>query len=179
MSYFFRALTILGVLLLLIGGCSVTKPEIYQNKIPVLTIEDYFSGHVTGHGMVQDRSGEVRRRFVVEMHGQWQGNQGILDENFVYDDGEKQNRQWKLQRLNPHAFTAIAGDVTGIAQGEQFGNAIHMTYVLQVPVGGKIYDIKMDDWLYSIDKNIVLNRATMKKFGFTVGSVTTSFSKHD
>lgn len=173
---FYLSVIFLGLLL---GGCNVVKTENYQHKQPTLTMEDYFSGHVKGYGMVQDRSGEVRRRFVVDMYGKWQGDKGLLDEYFVFDDGEKQHRQWHLLHTSPHQFSAKAGDVTGQASGEQYGNTIHMKYVLQIPTNGRVYDITMDDWLYRIDEKIVLNRAAMKKFGFNVGSVTTSFYKYN
>jgi len=168
-----------SLLCLTLGGCSVTKAQVYETKSPTLTIEDFFSGHVTGYGMVQNRAGEVRQRFVVEMHGQWQGNTGILNEDFVFDDGHTQKRQWTFTRINDHEFKGTAADVTGEAHCEQFGNAIHMKYVLQIPVGKKTYNIHMNDWLYAVDKKVVLNRTNMTKFGFTVGSITATFLKHD
>ncbi len=170
----------LGILLTLnLGGCSVPKTQDYQNQQPVLTMEKFFSGHVTGYGMVQDRSGKVNQRFVVEMHGQWSGDKGVLNEDFIFADGHTQKRQWNFTRISDHVFTGTAADVIGTAKCEEYGNVIHMEYILQVPVSGKIYNITMDDWLYAIDKKVVLNRTAMKKFGFQVGSVTSSFIKHD
>lgn len=155
------------------------KAENYQKNEPTLMLQDYFLGHVKGYGMVQKRSGEVRRRFVVDMNGHWEKNHFILNEDFVFDDGEKQHRVWDFTSLTPHQFSGTAPDITGITHGAQAGNAINMKYVLQVPVNGKHYDINMDDWLFSIDKKVLLNRATMKKFGFTVGYITASFYKND
>lgn len=173
------ATAVIGLFCLTIEGCSVTKAQQYEAKTPVLTIEDFFSGHVTGYGMVQNRSGEVRQRFVVEMHGKWQGEKGTLNEDFVFDDGHTQKRQWNFTRVNDHEFTGTAADVVGVAHCEQFGNAIHMKYVLQIPVDNKVYAINMDDWLYAVDKNVILNRTAMTKYGFNVGSVTSTFLKHD
>ena len=171
--------TLAIVLGLLTGGCNMIKPENYQQKEPTLILQNYFLGSVTGYGMVQNRSGEVTRRFVVDMKGYWEKDHFILNENFVFDDGEKQHRIWNFTGLTAHHFSGTAADVTGIAEGTQAGNAINMKYVLQVPVNGKHYDINMDDWLFSVDKKVLLNRANMKKFGFTVGSITASFYKND
>ena len=44
-------------------------------------------------------------------------------------------------------------------------------------VDGKVWEMDMDDWMYMIDEQTVLNRTTMTKFGFRVGDVTLSFRK--
>lgn len=163
---------------LILGGCEVNNIKEYKNNTPSLRMEDYFSGNVKGYGLVQKNTGAVRRRFVVEMKGTWEGNIGILDEKFVFDDGEKQERQWKLTKIDEHHFTATAHDVVGIASGEQYGNVIHMTYVLSVPYNGKTINLDMDDWLYRVNDEVVLNNATMKKFGISVGKLTASFFKN-
>jgi hypothetical protein len=168
-----------GISIFSIGGCSVVKTEQYQDQQPIVTIQDFFSGHVTGYGMVQDRSGKVNQRFVVEMHGKWNGDKGTLNEDFVFADGHIQKREWTFTRVDDHHFTGTAADVVGEAECEQFGNAIHMKYVLQIPVGKKTYAINMDDWLYGMDKKVILNRTSMTKFGFSVGSITATFLKHD
>lgn len=174
---FFCSFVFFSVIAIILGGCDVNNIQTYKNDNPTLQMEDYFSGKVKGYGLVQKTSGAVRRRFEVDMHGKWEGNQGTLDENFVYDDGEKQVRQWKLTKIDDHHFTATAADVIGVAKGEQYGNVIHMTYVLRVPYNGLTLDLSMDDWLYRVNDHVVLNNATMKKFGFPVGKLTASFFK--
>ncbi len=162
---------------LLLQGCSMNNIKDYEKNHPVLTMEDFFTGHVKGYGLIQKYTGGVRRRFTVEMQGHWTGNQGTLDEDFIYDDGEKQHRQWRLTHTDAHHFTAVADDVTGIAHGEQYGNAIHLVYVLQIPYQGKTIDVTMDDWLYRVNGQVVLNNAVMKKFGIPIGRITASFFK--
>lgn len=167
--------TVLCLVTILTQGCGMNKINQYQNNTPILMIDDFFAHPVKGYGMVQKNSGEVRRRFTVSMQGHWTGDKGVLDEHFLYDDGEKQSRQWHLIRQDKRHFTATAADVTGTATGEQVGNAIHMNYVLQVPYMGKTIDVSMDDWLYRVDEHVVLNSAVMKKFGIPIGRVTASF----
>lgn len=162
---------------LLFQGCNMNHIKDYEENHPVLNMEDYFAGPVKGYGLVQKYTGGVRRRFTVDMQGQWTGNQGTLDEDFVYDNGEKQHRQWRLTRTDAHHFTALADDVTGITHGEQYGNAIHMVYVLQIPYNGSTMDVTMDDWLYRVNDKVVLNNAVMKKFGIPIGRITASFFK--
>ena len=89
---------LIGLIVLLEQGCDMNDPAKYETNEPVLTIQEFFNGTVKGYGMIQKRSGEVRRRFVVTMEGKWTANEGTLDEYFVFDDGDKQYRQWKINR---------------------------------------------------------------------------------
>lgn len=168
---------LIGLIVLLEQGCDMNDPAKYETNEPVLTIQEFFNGTVKGYGMIQKRSGEVRRRFVVTMEGKWTANEGTLDEYFVFDDGDKQYRQWKINLIDEHHFTATASDVKGVAMGEQYGNVIKMSYKLLIPYNSSTVALSMDDWLYRIDKQVVINRATMKKLGIPVGSITASFFK--
>lgn len=43
---------------------------------------------VDAWGIFADRKGKVVKRFTVEMKCAWDGNQGVLDEDFLYADGD-------------------------------------------------------------------------------------------
>jgi hypothetical protein len=57
------------------------------------------------------------------------------------------------------------------------GNAFRWAYTLKLPVDGKVYEVQFDDWMYLINDRVMLNRATMSKFGIRLGEVTLSFYK--
>jgi hypothetical protein len=40
-----------------------------------------------------------------------------------------------------------------------------------------VIEVQFDDWMYLIDERVMLNRATMRKFGVTLGEVTLSFTR--
>ena len=42
---------------------------------------------------------------------------------------------------------------------------------------GKVYHVDFDDWMYLIDERVMLNRATMSKFGVRLGEIALSFTK--
>ncbi|HEX4884124.1 MAG TPA: DUF3833 domain-containing protein [Casimicrobiaceae bacterium] len=155
----------------ILAGCATTDEPRDQGTSPALDIATYFDGAVDGWGMVQDRSGKVLRRFTVRIDGRWDGDRGTLDEHFLFDDGERQRRVWTLVR-DGDRFRATAGDVVGTGIGVPQGNAFNMRYVLAVPVGGRVWNLDMDDWMWTVDDRTVLNRTTMSKFGFRVGEVT-------
>ena len=139
---------------------------------------DYFDGQVKAWGMLQDWQGTLTRRFEVDIRGVVAGDQLTLYEDFRFDDGEEQQRTWVIHRgLDSGQYVGRAGDVIGEATGQSVGHALRWRYVLRVPVGETTYDISIDDWMYRQDNLRVFNRATMKKWGVTVGTITLFFEK--
>lgn len=167
----------IGVLSLSLLGCAAPGVERYQEQRPVLDLAQYFQGQTKGWGMVQDWKGEVTRRFVVTIEGRFEGDQGVLDESFVWSDGEKQKRIWRLKRLGPGLWSGAADDVVGQAKGEIRGNALRWQYTLAVPVDGRSIELQFDDWMHLIDNEVMINKATMTKFGIPVGQVTLAFRR--
>ncbi len=117
------------------------------------------------------------RRFTVVMDCHWEGNQGVLDEAFTYSDGSTERRIWRLTKHADGRYTGRADDVVGEAQGQTSGNAFRWNYTLRLPVDGKEYEVQFDDWMFLVDDRVLLNRATMSKFGVTLGEVLLSFTK--
>lgn len=83
----------------LLWGCESADIDDYRGASNELKLDTFFVGELDAHGMVQDMSGKVTRRFVVTMQGRLEGNQIILEEDFLFDDGEKQRRVWRLEPL--------------------------------------------------------------------------------
>ncbi len=165
---------------LLITSCSIgsnMEPEDFKNKKPRLIIEDYLSGNVKAWGILQNRSGKVTRQFSAILNGKWDGKQLVLDEKFNWDDGEVQNRQWKINKIDEHHYEGTAEDVVGKAKGFSYGPAFKFEYVLLVPVKGRQLKITFDDWIFKQDEKVAINRAKMTKFGFKVAELTVIFVK--
>ena len=168
------------ILLFLITSCSnnsAMKPEDFKNKEPRLIIEEYLSGNVKAWGVLQNRSGKVTRQFSADLNGTWDGKQLVLKEKFNWDDGEIQNREWTITKIDEHNYEGTAGDVIGKAIGYSYGPAFKFEYVLLVPVKGKNIKITFDDWIFKQDERVAINRATMTKFGFKVAELTVVFVK--
>ena len=168
------------ILLFLITSCSnnsAMKPEDFKNKEPRLIIEEYLSGNVKAWGVLQNRSGKVTRQFSADLDGTWDGKQLILKEKFNWDDGEVQDRELTITKIDEHNYEGTAGDVVGKAIGYSYGPAFKFEYVLLVPVKGKELKITFDDWIFKQDERVAINRATMTKFGFKVAELTVVFVK--
>ena len=171
-----RAATALAAVVL--GGCAGPTPADYAAETPVLDLKTYFNGDLVAHGLFTDRSGKVVRRFVVQMTGTWNGNQGVLDERFTYSDGKTERRVWRLTDEGGGRWSGRADDVVGVAQGVAAGNTLNWRYTLSLPVDGKVYEVQFDDWMYLMDERVMLNKAVMSKFGVRLGEVTLSFYKN-
>ena len=161
----------------LLASCASPTPTDYAAEKPLLDLKTYFNGELVAHGIFTDRSGKVARRFVVQMTGTWQGNQGTLDERFTYSDGKTERRVWKLTDEGGGRWSGRADDVVGVAQGQAAGNALNWRYTLSLPVDDKVYEVQFDDWMYLMDERVMLNKAVMSKFGIRLGEVTLSFTK--
>lgn len=161
----------------LLSSCASVSPEDYRAEKPVLELDQYFNGTIDAWGMFTDRSGKIVKRFTVVMRCTWNGNTGVLDEDFTYSDGTREKRVWTIRKEGNGRYVGTAGDVVGEAIGIAAGNALNWRYVLDLKVDGRSIHVDFDDWMVLMDDDVMLNRARMSKFGITLGEVTLSFRK--
>ena len=171
-----RLLTLSLPLLMQLAGCSAEIAD-YRQQQPTLDIFQYFQGETQAWGMVQDRSGKQLRRFHVDINGDVVGDTLTLNERFVYDGGEKQQRVWHIRKVSADRYEGTAGDIEGVAKGQAAGNAFNWHYSMNVKASGRTWLLNFDDWMYLQDANHLFNKTEMKKFGLTVGTVTLFFSR--
>ena len=155
----------------------MTDVNHYKDLKPVLDLEKYFIGTSDAWGMFQQRDGAVIKRFHVVLEGKKINEQLVLDEKFKYDDGTTQERIWRLTKQADGNWIGLADDVKGEAIGKIAGNALNWQYTLLLPVDGKVHEMQMDDWMYLIDEDSMINRASMRKFGLEFGQVTLFFRR--
>ena len=165
------------ILILLIYSCSEMKPEDYKNTEPIIKIEKYFQGNVKAWGIFQNRSGKVKRQFTANMVGSFDGKNLILNEDFSWNDGEKQQRKWTIKKVGENKYEGTAPDVVGIANGVSYGSAFKFQYQLLIPYKDKKIKVRFDDWIFKQDDKVAINKAKVSKFGFKVGELTVFFIK--
>ena len=164
-------------ILLALAACAGPDVTQYAKAEPSLDLVQYFVGKTEAWGMFQKRGGEVVKRFHVEITGTQEQDKLTLDERFRYDDGTTQQRVWTLLRQSDGSWRGTAGDVLGEAVGRIAGNAFNLRYTLLLPVDGSTYEMQMDDWMFLLDRQTIVNRTSMSKFGVEVGQVTLFFRK--
>lgn len=162
-----------------LSGCASIGVNQYASFEPSMVPEEFFNGPMSAHGIVKDRSGNVIRTFNAEIIGSLEGNTITLDEDFIFDDGEKQERVWKIKKQPDGTYLGTAGDVVGEALGETAGNSMFLKYVLAVPYKGRTINITIDDRMYLVEPNVLINESKMTKFGFKVGQIVLVINKGD
>lgn len=170
------ALVITGVL----AGCAGPGLDDYSDMEPELIPQEFFTGELSARGVVKNRSGEVIRTFDADISASWD-DQGVgtLDEVFRFDDGEVQTRVWTLTPNDDGSLHADAGDVVEPGTMRWQGNAINMKYMLRVAYGDgdDTIDVNMDDWMYLITPDTLINETRMTKWGFAVGEIVLVIQK--
>ena len=168
---------VLLAVLALLGGCSTMHPEQFEGTQPRLVLEEYFRGELRGWGIFEDRFGNLRRQFTVDVLGRMEGDELVMRETFHYADGETHRRVWRIRRTGEHGYTGRAGDVEGAAQGRAFGRALNWRYTLLQPLAGRTWRVRMDDWMFLQPDGVLISRGTMTKLGVRLGTVTAFFQR--
>ena len=178
MTCMFGKITVTVLVLLGLTGCMAMTSDDFTDKSPKFVLEKYFHGKTRAWGLFEDRFGNVRRQFVVDINGNWDGTILTLDEDFLFDDGEKDFRQWRIKKLMDGTYEGRADDVIGTAKGVASGNSLHWSYVLDLKRDGdSSIKVKLDDWMFLQSGGVLLNRARMSKFGIELGQITISFKR--
>jgi hypothetical protein len=153
------------------------RPGDFASVEPRLVIENYFAGRLRGWGLFEDRFGTVRRQFTVELDGAWDGTELVLKEDFAFKDGETDHREWRLRKTGEGAYEGRAGDVVGRALGTAAGNAMNWRYDLRLKVGAGRWRVRFDDWMFLQDDEVMMSRASVAKWGVTIGTLSMAFRK--
>lgn len=148
-----------------------------RNEDTHFDLLSFFEGRTIASGVFEGRSGLLKRRFVVDMTGRAQGNSLELEEHFVFDDGERQQRTWMLKRGGGPNFTGTCEDSVATAPGRFDQGRAYLDSRLRLKVGSRLIAMRFADVFYDLGDGTVLNRSTVSKWGITVGQVLILFRK--
>ena len=134
----------------------------------------HLNGPLICEGVIYGPTGRVTSRFVGDFQAEWQGNQGVMREDFRYDSGAQQHREWRLDIDPAGQITARADDVVGAGIGWQQGPTVLLRYRLRLPqdAGGHVLDTI--DWMYLAPNGSIVNRSQFRKFGIKVAELVAS-----
>ncbi|NVK31144.1 MAG: DUF3833 domain-containing protein [Gammaproteobacteria bacterium] len=166
-------------IILLVAACSTPSLDQDYSPSPELKIEAYFLGNTEASGVFFDFKGRQSRHFVVQMQGAWNEETQtlVLDEQFLFDDGERSQRIWTIVKQPDGQYIGTAPDVIGNATGRSMGNTFAWQYVLELPYQGDTLEVSLDDRMYLVSEDVMINRAIMSKWGVNVGEILISFNK--
>ena len=103
---------------------------------------------------------------------------GTLDERFVFDDGENQTRVWRLTQAANGSYAATAGYVRGEGRATLSGNSMFLDYVLTIELEDGSIDVAVDDRMYRVSENVLINESSLTKFGLPVGGILLTIIRH-
>ena len=167
------------VLVVGLAACGGPDLDDHEGQEPALVLEEYFDGRLTAHGVFQDRFGDVRRTFVVEAVGVWDGETLTLTEDFVYEDGSTEQRIWELRPEGGGRWTGTAAGVVGTAEGEVRGNAFNWRYTIDLETPDGTLRATFDDWMWLLDDRVMVNRAYVSKWGVEIGQLSIFFRRDE
>jgi len=163
-----------------LSACAKRDVTHLADRQPVLVLEQFFLGDSVAFGIFEDRFGNLQRQFRVNLRGSVNGSRLVLDETFLYEDGEKAQRIWNIDNLGPGEDGTIryqgqASDIEGRANGRVSGNGLQWSYDVALEMNGYEFEVHFDDWIYRQSEDVAINRAYVSKFGVEIGSVTIVF----
>jgi hypothetical protein len=145
----------------------------------LLDLFAFLDGETLAAGIFEDRFGRLKKKFTVRIKGTRSGDTLRLVEDFVYGDGTESQRIWTLQRLSETEFSGASADVIGKAKGEMRIAAASMSYQMNLELSsGRILRVNFEDAFYMSDTGLLLNRATVTKWGLRLGQAIIVFTKH-
>lgn len=157
-------------------GCQDMQVEDFSTREPRLDLFQYFDGRSRAWGIFEDRFGRLRREFTIDIAGHREGVDGfVLEEDFVYADGEQARRVWRIRQTGPGVYEGRADDVIGSAQGRSAGNALNWRYVLKIDETN--WNLDFNDWMFLQPGGVLINRARVSKWGIAIGEVTLMFQR--
>jgi hypothetical protein len=169
-------------ILFFLTACTSVDINQYKDNEPKLVLDQFFNGELTAHGILKNRSGEVIRYFNVTMIGSWD-DQGVgtLAEKFIFNDESTQLRTWTFTPVSTEdgiQYRATANDTLAATMIDLNGNAFFMNYDLLINYKGDDMEVNIDDKMYLINDEVIINESVMTKFGIEVGYITLTIIKN-
>ena len=163
--------TILLSILALAFGLAAT-----QAPAKDLVLEKYFAGKTRANGTFSAING-VRRDFKVDLIGRWNGKRLILQENFVYSDGEKDQKTWRFVKTGPFTYMGTREDVVGETLVTIKGDTARYSYDVYLDGKNRKNRVRFHDSMTLQEGGLLINNAWVTKFGFPVARTHVEFQR--
>ncbi|SHJ55330.1 Protein of unknown function [Palleronia salina] len=174
------AVFLLGALILRANFVAFRGQNIsdYEGLGPEIDLRRHLDGPLICEGVIFGPTGRVASRFTAAMRGEWEGDRGVLHEDFSYDSGARQSRAWHLE-LHGDRFIARADDVEGEGKGQVGGPAVRLSYRIVLPKDAGGHRLDVVDWMYLSENGTIINRSQFTKYGFLVAELVATIRKEE
>lgn len=140
------------------------------------SLEGYFAGKSSAVGNFRTITG-VRRKFTVDLLGKWNGKTLTLMEDFVYEDGERDRKTWRFEKIAPDRYRGTREDVIGETLVTISGSTARFSYLIDLDPRGKGNRVRFHDTMRLRDDGTVLNTALVTKFALPVALTRVEFAR--
>ncbi|MFO1016345.1 MAG: DUF3833 family protein [Hyphomonadaceae bacterium] len=165
------ALSALALALVCVSACATAPRLPPEAASDAFVIERDLVGASVARGEFRAITG-TRRGFTAYLNGVWDGQTLTLVEDFVFDDGERDRKTWRLSRIGEGRYVGTREDVVGQARGYQDGAAFRLEYDVVLPSqNGKGRRVHFQDVMVRTGAGSILNRANVGWFGLRVAQV--------
>ena len=154
------------------------KADLANEKVPAQFVpEDFFSGELKASGMFIDRFGNIQKRFSADVVCEPANDGFVLNENFTFDDGTTEKRIWEIKRTSDKSYVGLTDDVRNQAKGTLTAIGLLWRYDFYLELFGRRVLVNFDDKMIMQSSDVVLNHATITKFGLKLGELFISFHR--
>ena len=140
-------------------------------------LETYFAGTTHANGSFRAING-VSRTFKVKLTGKWNGKTLRLQEDFLYNDGERDRKVWYFTKTGPTTYTGKRDDVVGGTDIRIVGDTARYSYDVYLNSAEKKNKVRFHDAMTLKADGTVLNNALVTKFGFPVARTRVVFGRN-
>ena len=167
----FSKIIAISAIALTLSSCAVFEGLVSKKEAPQLDYLDgankmdlkkLFDGNLEGFAIKQDATGKIIKTFTAKINGKWEENKGVVQFNYIYGDGSKDNRTWLITVNSDNTFDAVGHDVATAAKGKQIGNASQSIYSLMVGTKADKEEVNFEDKIYLVDEKSAIMISNFK-----------------
>lgn len=151
----------------------------YAEDHPPFDMRKHLDGPMTCDGVIFGPLGRVTSTFEADFDVSWLGNICTMKEEFRYNDGSTQIREWRIELDGGGGFEAFADDVPGKGTGEISGSAVLFNYPIKLPEASGGHILNAFDCMFLTKNGTVVNRSQFRKFGFRVAELVATIKKKE
>lgn len=161
------------------AGFSGQTADDYNEDYPQFDMRAHLDGAMICEGVIFGPLGRMTSTFVAEFDIVWDGNSCTMKEEFLYNDGSVQHREWRIELDGGGSFVAQADDVPGTGKGEMSGPALLFRYPIKLPADSGGHTLHAFDCMYLTKSGTIVNRSQFRKFGFKVAELVATIRRKE
>lgn len=140
------------------------------------SLEGYFAGKTSAIGSFSSITG-VKRKFTIDLQGKWNGKTLTLVENFVYDNGERDRKTWRFEKIAKDKYRGTREDVIGETLVTISDGTARFSYLVDLDPRGKGNRVRFHDTMRLQRDGTMLNKALVTKYGLPVALTRVEFHR--